>query len=125
MVDIRHMHTDLVRTAGFQAQAQTGMGAEMFHNAVMGHRRFAHWVHGHVSTFGGVASNRLLHRAPRSHGADRYRFVLTGDLTLLQCLNQAGLRRNGFGNHHQAGGIFVQTVNYTGTRYVGNLREIM
>ncbi|MNP26014.1 hypothetical protein D3C76_1188450 [compost metagenome] len=63
MVDVRHMHADLVGTTGFQTQTQTGMRTEVLHNAVMRHRRFPHRMHRHMGAFGRVTANRLFNRA--------------------------------------------------------------
>ena len=122
---MRHMHADLMCTTGFQTQTQAGMDAEMFHNAVVGHRRFAHRMHRHMGTLGRVTADRLFHCATGGHMTDRHRFVFTGDLAQLQRLHQPGLRRNGFRHHHQTGGVFIQTMNNTRARHIGNRRIVV
>lgn len=96
MADVSHVYADLVSTAGFQAQAQAGVRTEVFHNAVVRHRRFTHRVHRHVGALGRVTRDRLFYRAAGGHGADRHRFVFTGNFTRLQRFHQPGLRRHGF-----------------------------
>jgi hypothetical protein len=101
------------------------MNAEMFHNAVVRHRRFAHRMHRHMGTLGRVTADRFFHRAASGHMTNRHRFIFTGDLAQLQRLHQPGLRRNGFRHHHQTGGVFIQTVNDTRARHIGNRRIVV
>ncbi len=102
---MRHMHADLDVYDRFPDADAGGYGCEMFHNAVVGHRRFAPsdapaiWVR-----LGRVTADRLFHCATAVSMTDRHRFVFTGDLAQLQQrLHQPGLRRNGFRHHHQTG----------------------
>ncbi len=85
---MRHMHADLVRTPGLQTQPKTRVHTEMFHNAVVGHRRFAHRMHRHMGTFGRVTTDGFIHRSSRRHMSDRDRFIFAGDLAQLQRLHQ-------------------------------------
>ena len=101
------------------------MNTEMFHDAVMGYRRFTHRVYGHMRTLGWVTADRLFHRAARGHMTNRHRFILTGDFAQLQRFHRASLGGNRLRHYHQTRGVFIQTVNNTGTRYVGNRRIIM
>ena len=119
------MHTDLMRTTGFQAQAQARMDAEMFHNPVVGHRRFAHRMHRHMGTFCRMTTDRLFHCATGSHVADGHRFILASDLAQLQRLHQPGLCRNGFLHHHQTGGVLIQTVHDPRARHIGDRRIVV
>ncbi len=77
-------------TTGFQAQAQAGMDAEMFHNPVVGHRRFAHRMHRHMGTFCRMTTDRLFHCATGSHVADGHRFILMSDLASAAATPPAG-----------------------------------
>lgn len=101
------------------------MRLEVFHDAVVRHRRFTHRVYRHVGALGGVTRDWLFYRAAGGHGADRHRFVFTGNFTRLQRFHQPGLRRHGFRHHHQTGGVFIQTVHDAGTRHVGDFRVMM
>ena len=62
-----HMHADLVRTSSFQTQPQTRVHTEVFHDAIVSHRWFAHRMHRHMGTFGRVATDWLVHRATCGH----------------------------------------------------------
>ena len=81
---MRHMHADLMRTSSFQTQPQTRVHTEMFHNAIVSDRRFAHWMHRHMGTFGRVTTNWLIHRTASGHMTNCHRFVLTSNFTPLQ-----------------------------------------
>ena len=81
---MRHMDADLVGTAGFQAQAQTGVDTEMFHNAVMGHRRFPHRVNRHMRALGWVTADWFFNRTASGHVADSHRLILAGNFAQLQ-----------------------------------------
>ena len=115
MGNMRHVHADLVSTPGFQTQTQARMNTEMFHDAVVGYRRFTHRVYGHMRTLGWVTADRLFHRAARGHMTNRHRFILTGDFAQLQRFHQASLGGNRLRHHHQTRGVFIQTVNDTGS----------
>lgn len=60
------------------------MNAEMFHNAIVRDRRFAHRMNGHMGTLGWMAADRLFYRTARGHMTNRDCFVLTGNFTQLQ-----------------------------------------
>ena len=81
---MRHMNADLMGTTGLQTQTQTRMNAEMFHNAIVRHRRFTHRMHRHMSTFGRVTADRLINRTASGHMANSHGFIFAGDLTQLQ-----------------------------------------
>lgn len=83
MGNMRHVHTDLVRTSGFQTQPKARVYTEVLHNAVMRHRRFPHGMHGHMRTFGGMTADRLFYSATGCHMTNRYGFVLTRNFTQL------------------------------------------
>ncbi len=120
---MRHMHADLMRTTGFQTQTQAGMDAEMFHNAVVGHRRFAHRMHRHMGTLGRVTADRLFHCATGGHMTDRHRFVFTGDLAL-QRLHQrvcAGMVSPPPSDRW----CLYRTMNNTRARHIGNRRIVV
>lgn len=96
MSDMRHMHADLMRTSCFETQPQTRVHTEVFHDAIVSDRWFAHRMHRHMGAFGGMAADWLVHRATRSHMTNRYGFVLTGNFTPLQRLHQTRLSWNRF-----------------------------
>ncbi len=73
-----------------------------------------------MRTLGRVAANRFFHRSASGHVTNRHRFILAGDFAQLQGFHQAGLRRNGLRDHHQAGGVFIKTVHDPRTRHVSN-----
>src|SRR5690606_33166140 len=125
MGNMRHVHADLVSTPGFQTQTQARMNTEMFHDAVVGYRRFTHWVYGHMRTLGGGTADRLFHRAARGHMTNRHRVILTGNFAPWQRFHQASQSWDALRHHHQTRGVVIQTVHDTGTRYVGNRRIIM
>ena len=79
-----HMHADLVRTSGFQTQPQTRVHTEVFHDAIVSDRRFTHRMHRHVSTFGRVATDWLIHRTASGHMTNCDSFILTSNFTPLQ-----------------------------------------
>ena len=84
MSDMGHMHADLVRTSSFQTQPQTRVHTEVFHDAIVSHRWFAHRMHRHVSTFGRVATDWLIHRTASGHMTNCDSFILTSNFTPLQ-----------------------------------------
>ena len=57
---------------------------EVFHDAIVSHRWFAHRMHRHMGTFGRVATDWLVHRATCGHMTNRHRFILTSNFTPLQ-----------------------------------------
>ena len=46
------------------------------------------------------------------------------DRALLKLLHEGILRRQGFGDHHQAAGFFVQTVYYARARYLAQFETV-
>ena len=78
-----------------------------------------------MGTLGRMTADRFFNRTAGGHMTDRHRFVFTGDLAQLQRLHQPGLRWNGFRHHHQTGGVFIQTVDDTRTRHIGNRRIVV
>ncbi|MNZ71118.1 hypothetical protein D3C78_894730 [compost metagenome] len=120
MLDVSHVDTDLVGTTGFQTQTQTGVATELLVHPVVGHGRTAIGHHSHVGTLGRVTADGGIHGTACGHVTYGDGFVLTGDLTRLQRLHQMGLGRDRLGNHHQASGVFIQTVHYAGTGHLGD-----
>eukprot|EP00038_Savillea_parva_P009803 m.185959 g.185959 ORF g.185959 m.185959 type:complete len:61 (-) comp16610_c0_seq1:362-544(-) len=56
------------------------MCSEFFCNTVMRNRWFAHFMHGHVSTFCCMTTNWFFNHATRSHGAITNCFVFTSEV---------------------------------------------
>ena len=124
-VDIAHMHADLVGAPGFQLDLDVGMGAEAVDHAIVTDRLLAAGHYRHLLALSAVPGNRLVDLATGRHHAGDHTLVFATDRACLQLGHQIGLRLDGFGDNHQAGGVFIQTMNDTCTRDLGQLRAMV
>ncbi len=120
VLDVGHVHTDLVGTTGFQTQPQTGVATELLVHPVVGDGGAAIGHHSHMGTLGRVTADGRIDGAAGGHVTDGDRLVFTGDLTRLQRLHQVGLGRYRLGHYHQACGVFIQTVDDASTGHLGD-----
>ncbi len=123
--NVSHVHANLVGTAGFQLDPHVGVRAEALEHTVMADRRLAAIGDRHALAHAAVAADRGIDLAAGSDDANHDALVDTADLARLHLLDQPGLRLQGLGHHHQAGGVLVQAVDDTGARYVDDVRHVV
>lgn len=136
---MRHMHADLVRPAGFKvAFDQAGLGggrfsAEFFLYAVVGDRTFGCgvvWVgYGHFQAIVTVSRDRVIYGAVERAGATPNKGAIGAiDGVFVKLGAEAFVGAVGFGRDQQAAGVFVQTVDNTGSQdaaYAGQAAAAM
>jgi len=115
-----HVHTYLMRTSGFrvdlyqreQSRHHGGKQLIVTLHVVVGHGRTAILHHGHAFTLTRVPPDRRINassgRRQMSLNQGQVGFF---DLSGLELLLQIAVRLVVFGDHHQAGGLFVQSVS--------------
>jgi len=123
--NVGHVHTNLVGTTGFQLYPHVGVRAEPLEHAVVADRRLAAVGDCHALAHAAVAADRSIDLATGSDHADHDAFINAADLARLHLLDQPGLRLQGLGHHHQAGGVFIQPVNDAGARYVDDVWHVV
>lgn len=125
ITDMRHVHADLVRTAGFQLDPHMGVRTEALEHPVVADRRLAAVSDRHALTQPAVTTDRGVDLAAGDHHPNHDALVDAADRAALQLLDQLGLRLQGLGHHHQTGGVLVQTVNDTGARHVDDVWHVV
>lgn len=123
--DMGHVYTDLVSTAGFQLDPHVGVRTEALEHTVVADRRLAAFGHRHALACATVTADRGVDLAAGSYHADHDALVDPADRTALQLLDQLGLRLQGLGHDHQAGGVFVQAMDNASARYVDDIRHMV
>ncbi len=123
--NVGHVHANLVGAAGFQLHPHVGVRTEALEYAVVADRRLATVGDCHALAHATVAADRGIDLAASGHYADHDALVDAADFTGLHLFDQLGLRLQGLGHHHQAGGVFVQAVNDTGARYVDDIWHVV
>ncbi len=122
---MRHVHTNLVGTPGFQLHPHMGVRTEALEHAVVADRRLAAFSHRHALAHATVTADRGIDLAPGDHHAHHDALVDPADRAALQLLDQLGLRLQGLGHHHQAGGVLVQAVDNARARHVDDIRHMV
>ncbi len=102
-----------------------GVRAEALEHTIVTDRRLATLHHRHALALLAVPTDRRIHRAAGDDHSDDDRLVDATDAARLQLLDQAGLRLQGLGHDHQAGGVLVQAMNDAGARDVDQIRYVM
>ncbi len=120
-----HVHANLVGAAGFQLHSYMGVRAEALEHTVMADRRLAAVGYRHALAHAAMAANGRVDLATGCHHTNHDALVDTADLAGLHLLDQLGLRLQGLGHHHQAGGVLVQAVNDTGARHVDDVWHVV
>ncbi len=92
VANVGHVHTDLVGTAGFQFHSYVGVRAEALEHPVMADRRLAAVGYRHALAHAAVAADGRIDLATSSYHANHYAFIDAADRTLLQLVDQSGLR---------------------------------
>ncbi|MNV26972.1 hypothetical protein D3C71_1181040 [compost metagenome] len=116
MTQVRHVHADLVGTAGFQAAFQRRVRAETLAQAVMGDRFLAVFAHGHADAIARVAVDTGGGSAAGNQRTHHHGQVLAMYFTCRELLDQRGLRLDRAGDDHHPAGVLVQTVHDARTR---------
>jgi len=123
--NVSHVHANLVGTAGFQLDPHVGVRAEALEYTVVADRRLAAVGNRHALAHAAMAADRGIDLAAGSDHANHDALVDAADLARLHLLDQPGLRLQGLGHYHQAGGVLVQAVDDTGARYVDDVRHVV
>ena len=127
MARFAHVHADLVGAAGFQRAFDIAVVAVALQHFDVGNGFFAaEFDHRHFQAVVRVAADGGVDFAVKGHDAVGHRAVNTLDAAVLQLLHQMVLRRQGFGHHHQAAGVFVEPVDDAGARHLrerGTMRQ--
>jgi len=93
MPTVRHVHTNLVGSAGFEFHIDMGMRGKAFFDPVMGNGRFAIGLHAHAYPIHRVALDGRVDRTPCRQHAVANGFVVTVDFAISQHAGQCGVRR--------------------------------
>ncbi len=125
VADMSHVHADLVGTAGFQLHPHMGVRAEALEHTVVADRRLAAVGDCHALAHAAVAADGRVDLATGSHHTNHDAFINAADRALLQLVDQVGLRLQGLGHHHQAGGVLVQAVHDAGARHVDDVGHMV
>ena len=119
MVGFAHMNADLVRAAGFERAFDVAVRQITFQHFDMGNGRFAaEFDDCHFQAVVRIAADLGFDFAVKRNNAVGDCAVNAFDCALLKLLNQGVLRRQGFSDHHQTAGFFVQTVYDARTRHL-------
>src|SRR3569833_3808903 len=112
VVDGRHVHPDLVGTAGLQLDVEQADRAERLDTVVVRHRGTAARDAGPPSVAGGVPVDRGVDGAPqRIRQALDEGVVALVDGAFLEGPLEQGVGRLALGHDHRAGGVGVETVD--------------
>ncbi len=123
--DMGHVHADLVGAAGFQLDPYMGVRAEALEHPVVADGWLAAVGDRHALAHAAVATDRGVDLATGGDHPDDDALINAADLARLHLLDQLGLRLQGLGDHHQTGGVLVQAVNDTRTRYVDDVWHVV
>ncbi len=123
--NVSHVHANLVGTAGFQLDPHMGVRAEALEHTVVADCRLSAVGDRHALAHAAVAPDRGVDLAAGGDHANHDALVDAADLARLHLLDQPGLRLQGLGHHHQAGGVLVQAVDDTGAWYVDDVRHVV
>ena len=119
------MDADLVGTSGFQLHPRVGMRTEALQHAVMADGDLAGLDHRHLlALYTMTADGRVDGAASDDHAGDDG-LIDAADAARLELGNQIGVRFQGLGHHHQAGGVLVQAVHDAGARHIGQMRHVV
>src|SRR5690625_91619 len=124
---VRHVHADLVCTAGFQVALDQAVRAKTLAQAVMGDGMLAAapFTHRLADAVARMPSDRRVHGAAGDQGALDHGLVLPGHLVPRKHGHQARVRGQRPRHHHQAGGVLVQAVHDARARQVGQRRIVV
>ena len=116
MLEMRHVHADLVGAPGFQPAFEQRVRAEALAQAEMGDRIAAIVAHGHADAVARMAVDRRIGGAAGHQRADHHRQVLAMHFARGQLFDQRGVRRQRARDDHDAGGVLVEAVDDAGAR---------
>ena len=125
VANMGHMHTNLVGAAGFKKTPHVAVVAITFLQAIMRNRLLAAKLHHrHFCALLRVTPHWLLNLTPTGHAAHHNGVVFAVNIARLQLRHQVGVGLQRFGNHHEPGGIAVETVHDTRARHAINTRAV-
>lgn len=121
VVDVGHVHADLVRAAGLQLDPGVGVGAEPLQHAVVADGLLATGHHAHALALLGAAADGRVDLATGGDHTDDDGLIDAADGPGLQLGDQLGVGLEGLGHHHQAGGVLVEAMHDAGPGHVGQV----
>jgi hypothetical protein len=125
MLDVSHVHADLVRAAGLELGSNEAMAGEPLEDTEAGHGRAALSDHRHASALRRVAPDRGLDPAPGHDLTDHQGTILAMHLSRLELGDKRPVSRQRLGHHQQAGRILIQSMHDSGARHSGKRGGMM
>lgn len=113
-----HVHPDLMGTAGFQPEAQQGIGAPFDQGLIMGHSPGTSGVHPAGQLAGHIQDRGVYDALPGAYGTADQGQIFPVESAGMQHLPQQAVGMGVLGHHQQAGGIPVQPVDCPETKGV-------
>lgn len=111
VIDVRHMHPDLVRPATLQLAADMTESAEATLEPVMGDGGTPVWHHRHFLALFRVAPNRFINAPTTGQLTHAHGLVLTPHAPFLKLLHQGGVGLQATSHDHDAAGVLVQPMH--------------
>ena len=121
---MRHVHTDLVRAAGFQPHGDISVMCIARQHPVVRQRRATALLHRHLRALGAVSADGLVHHTATGHRAHAYGAILAGDPPRFQITHQMRVSGDRLGDQQQAAGVLVEAMQDPAARQFGKCRQI-